>query len=109
MDDEHTVTILDGPVGTELAARGVLTRLPLWSAHAIDEAPETLAAVHAAYARGGAEVHTAATFRTQPRAMGPAFESAARRAVAIARAAVQSAVQSAAPQGVRASRRIAGS
>ena len=31
-------TILDGPMGTELAARGVPTNTPRWSAEAIDRA-----------------------------------------------------------------------
>lgn len=85
---EDGVLLLDGPIGTELAARGVSTRLPLWSAIAIDEAPDVLAAIHRDYAAAGAEVHTACTFRTQPRWMGPAFERAAREAVRIARASI---------------------
>src|SRR5262249_23286704 len=40
------VILLDGPVGTELAARGVATPAPLWSAAAIESAPEVLAAIH---------------------------------------------------------------
>jgi S-methylmethionine-dependent homocysteine/selenocysteine methylase len=83
------VEVLDGPVGTELLARGVPTPLPLWSAAAIESAPGVLGEIHAAYAQAGATVHTANTFRTQPGLMGPAFESAAQRAVAIARANMQ--------------------
>ena len=60
------VTLLDGPVGTELARRGVPTPLPLWSATAIDSAPSALARLHADYAGAGATVHTANTFRTDP-------------------------------------------
>lgn len=82
--------ILDGPVGTELAARGVDTPAPGWSAAAIDEAPEVLAAIHRDYAEAGATVHTANTFRTQPRIIGPDWLCMAARAVAIARAAVPS-------------------
>lgn len=82
------LVLLDGPVGTELAARGVPTRLPLWSASAVAEAPEVLSAIHADYAAAGATLHTACTFRTQPRWMGDDFEEAARRAVHIARGAV---------------------
>jgi len=33
-----TVTVLDGPLGTELDRRGVDTSLPLWSARALLEA-----------------------------------------------------------------------
>ena len=43
------VEVLDGPVGTELLARGVPTPLPLWSAAAIASAPGVLGE--------GAEVH----------------------------------------------------
>ena len=56
------ITLLDGPMGTELAARGVMTELPLWSAAAIDAAPEVIAAIHRDYADAGATVHTANTF-----------------------------------------------
>lgn len=84
-----TVTmILDGPVGTELAARGVPTPSPAWSAHAIEHAPGELAAIHRDYAAAGAVVHTAATFRTKRRQLGEGWELLARRAVAVARAAV---------------------
>jgi S-methylmethionine-dependent homocysteine/selenocysteine methylase len=79
--------LLDGPIGTELAARGVATPAPGWSANAIASAPEVLAAIHRDYADAGARVHTAATFRTQP-SLGTGWEELARRAVAIARASV---------------------
>lgn len=88
-----SITILDGPIGTELARRGVATPLPLWSAAAIDEAPDVLAAIHSDYAAAGAQVHTAATFRTDAwtlRKLGREGESQrlTRRAVAIVREAV---------------------
>ena len=90
------VLVLDGPVGTELARRGVPTPLPLWSAAAIDDAPDALRAIHADFAAAGATVHTANTFRTDPwslRAVGR--EADARRltktAVALARDAVPAA------------------
>lgn len=82
------VTILDGPVGTELAARGVATPAPLWSANAVEDAAPTLSAIHADYARAGATVHTAATFRTTPRAAGGRWGALLERAVVIARGAV---------------------
>lgn len=81
--------ILDGPVGTELEARGLELTAPLWSGRAIREAPELLAAVHADYARAGATVHTAATFRTTPARAGSEAASLSRRAVQICREAVQ--------------------
>lgn len=61
-----TIVLLDGPVGTELARRGVPTPLPLWTAAAIEDAPKVLGAIHADYAAAGATVHTANTFRTDP-------------------------------------------
>ncbi|MFT3764871.1 MAG: homocysteine S-methyltransferase family protein [Minicystis sp.] len=82
------VTILDGPMGTELAARGVPTPGPAWSAHAIDHAPEVIAAIHRDYAAAGATVHTANTFRTKRRQVGARWEDLARRAVRLARTSV---------------------
>ena len=64
------------------------TPAPLWSAHALRAAPDVLKEIHAAYALAGATVHTAATFRTQRRAAGEAWEQLARLAVSIAREAV---------------------
>lgn len=82
------ITILDGPVGTELAARGVPTPAPMWSAWAIDHAPDVLSAVHRDYVAAGATLHTANTFRTKRRQVGEAWEDLARRAVEIARGSV---------------------
>jgi S-methylmethionine-dependent homocysteine/selenocysteine methylase len=81
--------ILDGAVGTELWGRGVPTEGALFSAFAVDHAPEVLGAIHRDYADAGATVHTAATFRTKRRSAGPDWERLARAAVSIARAAVR--------------------
>jgi homocysteine S-methyltransferase len=51
-------------MGTELERRGFDARLPLWSAWALIEAPDLVKQIHADYARAGAQVLTAATFRT---------------------------------------------
>jgi S-methylmethionine-dependent homocysteine/selenocysteine methylase len=75
-------------MGTELAARGVPTPAPAWSAHAVAHAPGVVAAIHRDYAAAGATVHTAATFRTKRRQVGDGWEALARHAVAVARAAV---------------------
>ena len=83
-----SVTILDGPIGTELAARGVPTPPGEWSAWAITHAPDQLAALHAEYAAAGATVHTANTFRAQPGVYGERFEGILRQAVRLARGAV---------------------
>ncbi len=82
------VTILDGPIGTALAARGVPTPPGEWSAWAITHAPGALAVLHAEYAAAGATVHTANTFRAQPGVYGERFEEVLRQAVALARGAV---------------------
>jgi S-methylmethionine-dependent homocysteine/selenocysteine methylase len=82
------IRLLDGPLGTELAVRGVATPLPAWSAHALDHAPEVVSAIHRDYAAAGATIHTAATFRTRENAVGERWEALARRAVALARDAV---------------------
>jgi S-methylmethionine-dependent homocysteine/selenocysteine methylase len=84
------IVILDGPLGTELAARGVATPPPLWSAAALVDAAgaDVVRAIHRDYAAAGATVHTANTFRTQRRHAGASWEALVARAVALAREAV---------------------
>lgn len=91
------ITLLDGPMGTELHARGVATPLPGWSAHALTEAPDVVAAIHRDYAAAGARVHTADTFRTKHRTFPGTWAELTRTAVQICRHAVP------------ASQRVAGS
>jgi len=84
--------LLDGALGTELARRGIPTPLPLWSAQALLDAPDTVRAIHEDYVRAGADVITADTFRTTPRALAKAgrageVERMVERAVALAREA----------------------
>lgn len=81
------VVVVDGPMGTELAARGVPTPPPGWSAYAIRSHPDVVAAIHADYARAGATVHRTNTFRAQPRVFGDAFAPLVDEAVALARRA----------------------
>ncbi len=81
-------TLLDGPMGTELAARGVRTELPEWSARGLIDAPQAVAAIHRDYRDAGATVHTANTFRTKRRQVGDRWEELARLAVALARDAI---------------------
>lgn len=81
-------TLIDGPLGTELLARGIATPLPGWSAHALDTAPQVVAAIHSDYARAGASVHTANTFRTKSRLFPDRWDVLARRAVELARTSV---------------------
>jgi S-methylmethionine-dependent homocysteine/selenocysteine methylase len=82
------VQILDGAIGTELISRGLSFDAPAWSGRAALDAPEALAAVHADYARAGATLHTANTFRTQPHALGDRWRDALRASIAVARRAV---------------------
>ena len=82
------LTLLDGPMGTELTRRGVDTRLPRWSATALIDAPEGVSAIHHDYAVAGAQVHTTNTFRTRERTMGSDWAKLARKAVQLARDAI---------------------
>lgn len=64
----EAVLILDGAMGTELLRRGVDLPLPLWSAEANLAQPETVKSIHREYVAAGADILTANTFRTTPRA-----------------------------------------
>jgi len=64
-DFSQPIIILDGATGTELSRRGVDVSLPLWSAHAVLEAPEVLEQVHRDYLEAGADAITTCTFRTE--------------------------------------------
>ena len=94
------VCVLDGPLGSALADAGVPTPPPLWSAAALRSHPGVVAALHAAQAAAGAQVLTAATFRTQPH-RAPDWAALAGQAVALARGAA------AAHPGVRVAGSIA--
>ena len=88
-----TLVLLDGPLGSELEARGVPLPAPAWSARAVAEAPDVVAAIHRDYAEAGADVHTTCTFRTRRRSLigTPWYgrhDELARRATDLCRAAV---------------------
>ena len=85
---------MDGATGTELTRRGIDTSLPLWSATALLDAPDTLRQIHADYRAAGAELITTNTFRTHRRSLqGGGFGERAgeltRLAVEIARQAAR--------------------
>lgn len=80
--------VLDGALGTVLEADGLALPAPAWTAWAVDRAPDRIQDIHRAYARAGATAHTAATFRTTPQAVGVDATRLTRRAVALARDAV---------------------
>lgn len=84
------ITILDGAIGTALEARGHNLNETLWSGTPLLHDPSPIAALHAAYAGAGATVHTAATFRTQPRRAGFDAARLTRLAVEQARSAIPS-------------------
>lgn len=55
--------ISDGGLATELEARGHDLSDPLWSARLLLDAPDEIAAVHAAYFRAGARIATCASYQ----------------------------------------------
>lgn len=59
--------LLDGAMGTELERRGARMDAPLWSAHALVEAPALIREIHLEYLRAGAQVISTNTFRTHAR------------------------------------------
>ena len=59
-------TILDGGMGRELMRSGAPFRQPEWSALALIEAPETVAAVHRSYVAAGADVITTNSYALVP-------------------------------------------
>jgi S-methylmethionine-dependent homocysteine/selenocysteine methylase len=94
----HAPLLLDGATGTELERRGQHAGLPLWSTHALIDAPETVFAIHGDYARAGADLLTANTFRTQRRTLhrgGSGRDPAqlTREAVQLARRATAAATR----------------
>ena len=91
--------LLDGATGTELERRGVRTALPLWSAHALVEAPEVVERIHRDYVAAGAEAITANTFRTHRRSLAKGGMDA--RTVALTRSAVEIARRAARDAGRR--------
>jgi S-methylmethionine-dependent homocysteine/selenocysteine methylase len=63
----QAVIILDSAMGTELESRGADISLPLWSAGALVENPDTVRQIHIDNIDAGADIITANTFRTQRR------------------------------------------
>jgi S-methylmethionine-dependent homocysteine/selenocysteine methylase len=56
--------LLDGALGTELEKRGASLPLPSWTTRALLDTPDLVRQVHQDYVEAGAQVITAATFRT---------------------------------------------
>ena len=68
--------LLDGALGTELELRQIATPLPLWSAQALFDSPDTVRSIHEDYVRAGADILTANTFRATPRTLAKAGRAA---------------------------------
>lgn len=75
-------------MGTLLIDEGIPCPAPGWSAHALRDHPNAVRAIHKAYDRAGAQIHTANTFRTQPDSMGSDWRTLTARAVDLARSSV---------------------
>lgn len=91
-----SIRVLDGGMATELERRGCDISGPLWSAHVLDTAPETIAAVHLDYLRAGADCISTASYQVSAkgyREVGRSAhdaEQALRRSVEIAEQARRS-------------------
>ena len=89
------VRVLDGGMATELERRGCDISGPLWSAHVLDSAPETIAAVHLDYLRAGADCISTASYQVSAKGYGELgrtareAERALRQSVEIAEQAKQ--------------------
>ena len=97
--------LLDGGLGSELAARGYDLSTPLWSAELILSHPAALRAVHRAFVDAGADCLISASYQASPaglRAAGVDADTAAavfRRAVEIAREACAEGPAGPSPRG----------
>lgn len=58
--------VIDGGLGTALESRGIDLSHELWSASLIDDAPDTLAEVHADFIAAGARIVTTASYQASP-------------------------------------------
>jgi S-methylmethionine-dependent homocysteine/selenocysteine methylase len=82
--------VLDGALGTELEGRGVNTSGKSWTARGLVSHPDLVYRIHRDYLYEGADIITANTFRTNPRALkdtGLDAEALTKKAVRIARRA----------------------
>lgn len=91
--DFSQLHVLDGGMATELERRGCNISGPLWSARALDEAPEVIRQVHLDYLRAGADCISTASYQVSAKGYAelgrpPAYAAdAIRRSVEIAEAA----------------------
>ena len=66
------LTILDGGMGGELKARGMMSGTGLWSAQVLRDEPEAVASVHRDFIRAGAQVIITNSYSTIPSYMAKA-------------------------------------
>lgn len=86
--------LLDSAMGTELQRRGADTRLPIWSARALVDAPEVVSTIHRDDLAAGTDILTANTFRTHRRTLEKAgLGSRSRELTALAVRLARSAAE----------------
>ncbi len=88
--------VLDGGMGAELIARGIMPSSGLWSARALLDSPEAVMEVHRDYIKAGAEVITTNSYSTIPSyltkaGMSERYEDLTDIAAKMARTAADSA------------------
>ncbi len=83
------ITLLDGPMGTQLIEMGHACPAPAWSAQPLLHVPEAIQQVHQSYASAGAQIHCANTFRTQAHIVGADWVRLTELAVQLAKDACQ--------------------
>lgn len=101
----HTLTILDGGMGRELARLGAPFKQPEWSALAMMEAPEIVKEVHKSFIAAGSRVITTNSYSLVPFHIGEEVFKA--RAAQLARDSARVANEAVAESGQAA--RVAGS
>ncbi|MCH1495258.1 MAG: homocysteine S-methyltransferase family protein [Rubripirellula sp.] len=99
------ITLVDGPLGTELIARGVPLDSDQWSAEALSTAPDLISQIHAEYLSAGAQVHTANTFRTGPTHCGTRWRELTQQAVSLVNKQIQEYKQQKSAKGTPADSR----
>lgn len=96
-DLAERVRVVDGGLGSTLEARGADLAAPLWSAKAVLDEPDLVAAVHAAFFRAGADVAVTASYQVSEQGFAAAGRApgeagtALRRSVDLARGAADAA------------------
>ena len=93
---QKELKVLDGGMGGELIARGIMPSCGLWSARALLDSPDAVMEVHSDYIKAGAEVITTNSYSTIPSYLAKAdmserYEDLTDIAAKMARAAADAA------------------